>query len=334
MVNTNRRTVLKTVGASSAALLSGCSGVLDGGSDDDSSSGGAPDYRDWFPTASKLEGESGGYLYGVFDMSALAELEDDSEDQSDSDSSQPTDPLVANPLGIYLAAAFLSLSYSQMGLTSVMEGIDKSSNPIDRWILVGGYSVFEGSFDTEKLESNFDQMGYDDPSEVGDFSLYEHPDNPYAVGIRSDTIVAVSGNDLEDPGSVATAIIDAERGEVTREHEDNDTFDKVTKAVTDGDLLYGVLPESETFESESGSDDLGVNVRPFTNAVGLSQSLAIDSDASEATARAGVVYDSEDDVDTDKLESGLGAEASEFDLQQDGSEVSIEATYEEDDVSG
>jgi hypothetical protein len=337
MVGKKRRAVLKSVGAGSAAMLSGCTGFLD---DEGSSSGGssndAPGYRDWFPTASALESSDSGYLYGVFDVAALAELQGDEETEAESTTSEDSqsDPLVTNPFGIYLAAAFLSFSYSQMGLSPVIEGMDDGSSPVDRWILVGGYSVFEGSFDTDELESEFDQGGYDDPSEVGDFSLYEHPEDPYAVGVRSDTVVAVSGQDIDDAGGIGTAIIDAGRGEATRQHEESDTFDRISRAVTDGDLVYGVLPETETFEEDAGSEDFGYSVSPFAGATGLSQGLTIDPDSNRATARAGVVYESEDDVDTDRLESGLGNEANEFDLQQDGREVSIEATYEADDVSG
>lgn len=338
MVDRKRRSVLKTVGAGGVALVSGCSGVLNDGGDDSSGANDPPGYRDWFPTASALESEDGSYLYGVFDIAALAELQDDdeTEEETTTEGESQSDPLVTNPLGIYVAAAFLSFSYAQMGISSVLEGMDEGSSPVDRWILVGGSSVFEGSFDTDELESGFEERGYDEPSEVGDFSLYEHPDEPYAVGVKSDTVVAVSDDELEDPGSVATAIIDAERGEATREHEANDTFDRVTRAVTDGDIIYGTLPETETFEADEDEDSsgLGYSVSPFVGATGLSQSLSIDPDAQRVTARAGVVYGSEDDVDTDRLESDLGNEANEFDLQQDGREVSIEATYQEDDING
>lgn len=337
MVDTDRRTVLKGISAASFPLVSGCNGVLDNDGGSSGSGNSPPDYRDWFATASALETEDDGYLYGVFDVATLAELgDDDTEEETTTAGESQSDPLVTNPLGIYVAAAFLSFSYAQMGLSPILEGMDEGSSPIDRWILVGGNSVFEGSFDTDELATGFEEAGYDDPSEVGDFSLYVHSDNSHAVGVRSDTIVAVSDDELEDPGSVATAIIDAGRGEGTRHHEQSDTFDRVTRAVTSGDIIYGVLPETGTFEPEDDeeSNDIEYSVSPFTGATGLSQSLAIDPDAERVTARAGVVYDSEDDVDTDRLESGLGNGADEFDLRQDGREVSIEATYREDDVSG
>lgn len=335
MVDTDRRTVLEAVGAASLPLVAGCTGVLDGGGDDGGTNG-PPGYRDWFAAESAIDSADDGYLYAVFDVAALAELDDDegTETEETTTEGSASDPLVTNPVRIYVAAAFLTLRYGQMGVGSLFDGMDEGSSPIDRWILIGGHSVVEGSFDADELASELEDDGYDDPSEVGDFSLYEHPDEQWAVAVRDDAVVVVGGDELGDAGGVARAIVDAERGEATRQHEESDAFDRITRAASDGDLVYGMLPEAETFEESDsdGSNGFGFTTAPFAGATGVSQSLSVDPDASRATARAGVVYGSEEDVDTDRLESELGVQASEFDLDRNGREVSIRATYSEDDV--
>ncbi|WP_135820754.1 hypothetical protein [Halostella litorea] len=338
MARSDRRTVLEAAGAAGIALVSGCSGVLGGDGDDGGSEDRAPDFRRWFPTAAAMGSAGGPYLYAVFDVATLTALDGGGEgtrtetERETATAAAAGDPLVANPVDVYAVATLLTEDYPEMGLSPVLDGLSAESGAVDRWVLVDGHSVFEGSFDEDELRGAVESAGYDDPTDVGEFSLYGHPDEPYAVAVHDDAVVAVSADD-GDPTAVAAAIARAGDGDDPRQHEADDTFDAVTRGTMGGDVVYGVVPGTETFEPDSWeSSNYEFDLSPFVGAVGVSQSLTVNVDSGSGTARAHVVYGSEDDVDVDRLEGLLGTAAAEFDLRQNGAEVTLEATYGSDDV--
>lgn len=218
MTGLSRRTLLRRIGAGSAAAstgpLAGCSGILS--SDDTPDPGTAlaperdPTYRQWFPSPEVPESGLDFVGYWYLDVRALAAHED----------------RLPEPLYRWLA----NLRGGQDALGIDFEDIEAVINPMPLWT-----SVVVGSYDADAVIETLLGTGYEETGTRGEFALFEG-----MLGQRAavrDGVVVWQHESIEE--DLLEAVIDARRGDAPRLHEHSDAAAALTETIGRPARIYG-----------------------------------------------------------------------------------------------
>lgn len=312
--------------------------------------GEIPAHAEWLGVSEETSAQEP-YTYIAADLEILSLFRDDETETetptpAGTTEAEPTDALVDN-MGVALfAVAFFSYSVGQVGLDRALgaedETPDPGNMPADRLLYPKKGMVLSGSFDPDALASDVEEYGLTEAETLGDFTIYNDAEAGKAAGISSGHLV-ISTSDGEGESTSALeevrGAIEAYTGGRDRYHEANDDFAWLHRTVTDTLIEMGMFTRepaittetpSPTPESGGGGSSSGLDMVEgfYGGAKGVIHAFGEMSEDG-LTAEAALIYESENRVDVEKIESVAGTTAAEFEVSRDGRKVLVQGTYRE-----
>lgn len=148
--------------------------------------------------------------------------------------------------------------------------------------------VVRAEFERDEVIADYEAENFDDETEHEDFTVMLGPDEKAAAGVGDDTLVTWWGSGSID---VVTDIIDAGNGNGERYSDASGDFDELADTLGDGTYVNGQTTEkTATDDPEDGH---------FENLVARGESWRIDGSTTDG--RWVLVFEAEDDVETDDL---------------------------------
>lgn len=267
-----RRRLLGAAGTA-AVGLAGCSSSDDsddGGSDSEPS--GPPAYTDWLPMPEAIS-----YARYSISLADLAEIRQ-YEDSFDGD--------------VY--DRFTSIEESDW-----FERLNLAFGDVSSLLTVAGsINRLSGEFDTEALTDSLAEADENVP-EQGDHAGYAIYANGYSgVAISEGALVTTTqsfGTGSDEIVEILQAMIDASRGEATRQVEENSEYRELVDTLGSGTFVLG----ETTGGPQAGDPEDGL----FSGVVAKGTSVQVEG--SDSTVRYVDVYEEEDDVDMDALDEWI-----------------------------
>lgn len=243
-----RRDVLKggaALGAASVTGLSGCLGVLGGGSGE---------FQNWLIDPYLLPGRPD--RYGVVSLSPSSLEEHSGElDSDDWDS-----------IRSYAVERYEFTRLYADEIDRVTRGSGGYQN--------GGFGVVQGSLDRESVGEDLRRADYRSLEDYQGYGIYEY-DEDAQVGVALDGSTMATASSFGDADAVRVVedLVDVQRGEARSYGEVNDRFSALMDASSPGDIFYATTqdPTDET-QPEQGR---------FRNQVGLSATASVNGEDSD-----------------------------------------------------
>lgn len=349
MIDVRRRTAMRMLGAG-LAVLAGCSEMSDGngtddtdGSDNDTDGndgdgsepsaavdGDLPSYASILPTTDRAA-----YFYGAIDVETMRTL---LEEEGAESGSEPTDPLVGNPIAVALLCSF---GLQMLGSSPGFDAYDSNNETADggeHFVYAEGVYALVGAYDYDGLTADLEAAGYAVETEGDAYAVYVDDESGEVVGITEDTYAYSypnGGDSAFDPVAAVERTAATAAGERDPYHEGDADFERLLRAGENDGItccLYTSEDEfaSGTLSNDRTSDGEGFQFAfdAFEGAYGVHQQLGVGDDEG-ATVSAVVAYDGTDRVDEDRLESSLGTDANPETVQfrRERSWVEIAAEY-------
>ncbi|MFC6768956.1 hypothetical protein [Natrinema soli] len=337
-----RRNALSLLGAG-MAFLAGCSeSSTDGGNGNgpdtesgspndgieiDGESGALPSYASYLP-----ESERTGYFYGAIDAETLQTLTDD---EGATEGSEPTDPLIGNPV-------IMAILFGRIGTVASFDAYKENDDtPGGDGVLIDANGVYTivGRYDRSGFTDDLESAGFTAETVNDDYAVYADDESGEAVGI-TDEVFAVTtpnpNNDAFDPISAVKRTVATAVGDRKPKYETDDDFEWLLRASSTAGMTLCRYTETETFDAGTiGSEQVNSSTLEFAfgaceGANGVHQQLSLVDGSMTATASAIVTYADESRVSMDRLKAALGTEASSVAFNRDGSTVAIDAEYDGD----
>lgn len=148
--------------------------------------------------------------------------------------------------------------------------------------------VVQAEFDRDGVLSDYEAEGFETETERDGFVIVLGPDEKAAAGVADDTLITWWGG---DPVGVVTDIIDTGNGDEERYVNVSDDFEELTDTLGTADFINGQTMETTTTDDPEDGH--------FENLVARGESWRIDGPTTDG--RWVLVFEAEDDVDTDDL---------------------------------
>ena len=336
MTDIRRRNALGLL-AGGVALLAGCSSSSEGNGngDDTTSNNGASDLTDGSlpPYASMLPTtEQSASFYGAIDIRTMSTVINDEGAEA---GTEPTDPLVGNPVVVALLCSFgLGQLADSAGFDAYTDN-NETGDSEEQFVYVDGVYALVGSYDRDGITSTLETTGYSLETEGDGYAVYADGGSDEIVGVTDD-VYAYSypngGDSSFDPVAAVERTVATTAGERAPKHEADDDFEELLRAGNNSGIVCCLYTDDDAFTSEtlaadqaSDTDSLQFDFGAFEGAYGVYQSLSVAG--ATATARAIVSYSSNDVVDEGRLESSLGTEANTATVDRAETTVTVDAEY-------
>lgn len=263
--------------------------------------GGGGAYANWLPVPDEI-GDSDHYSFTYLDMEAV----ESNEDNIDEDS-----------FGLDTIESFWDPLGFDWEDTSTL-------------LFAGQVVVIEAEFSRDDAVSDLEDEDFDDDTEHEGFTIFLGPEESEAYAIGDNTVLLGGGYGVDDPADQLEVVIDAQNGNVDRYGDENEDMSALLGE------LGGTLDNGSTME-ESDSDNPEAGA--FENMVAQGSTATINGESTDR--KWVVVYDEEDDVDTDDLEDwvdandsddGEFADVDDISYNQNGRKGIITGTSDTDDL--
>jgi len=233
--------------------------------------GGGGAYANWLPVPDDI-GDSDHYQFTYLDTEVVESNEDNfDEDSFDIDSIES----FWDPLGFDWEDTSMILLASQA-------------------------VVVEASFDREDAVSDLEDDDYEEDGDHEGFTLFLGPTESRAFGVGDNAVVVTGGYGVDDPLDPIEATIDAKTGNADRYGDENEDMSALLSE------LGGALDSGGTMEeSDSDTPENGL----FENMVASGDTATVNGET--ADRKWVIVYEEQDDVDTDDLEDWVDANSDE-----------------------
>lgn len=362
-----RRDVLQgltAVGMASMASVAGCTGLIPGSEEQRD----RPSYYQYVPAERNDEGT----FFITVDIEQIRDLEAQdlegklpegaSVDFEDPEGLGDADPMVAYPtaglvvsvfamafglvpygFGTDLASGFGVTSPSDPGAGTPTETAttetEEPATQVDTMVMLDGAFVFDGTFDSETLTSDIE--GFEPAGEWDGFEVYEGVEGEslidtqnLAFAVAKDVLVALYGDDTDDPRGRLDAVLDTVIGDADRLSSSDDPDWALRTAghglVTIGG--WGVDPDAMDSGSASPEDELQIE-SVLDGADGVVSSLGVEADQRRARADVAAVYPEDDTPSREAIEDSLGTSAPERTIEIDGTRVAVTASWPAEDAT-
>lgn len=254
----------------------------------------------------------------------------------------PIDPILGYPTTYLVAALFSGFALASFNVGEVAS----DSGGADRIHVPGESLVFEGSFDTDSLQS---RVGESEASESGTYegyAMYEigSGEDLAVLGVSGEALVhASAGETVSDPRSVAESTIDAGAGSATPYGNDNPAYEELVTALPEATVM-GVSFAKEgdanrdtptpTPEAGGGGGSNFFEIKDFDlegTVRGFATAWTFEQDQESTTPQMAIRYASESEVDDVSLIKEQAApRAANVSVTTSGVLVVVAATYTED----
>lgn len=280
------------------------------------------------------------YAFGAVDFGTLTQLSDDSSSETETESEEPTDPLIVNPLAITFVGYFvlLGVGFSEHG--EVFNRNDRTADDEGYALFAQETNLLVGRYDFDGMVAGFQELGYREITVEDDRAVFYNETDGQAIGF-TETLFAYANEGEEttfDPAERVATFVDADRGDAPRKHETDGDFDVLLQAGDTDRVSFGMVATGDSFDEEDDvdqgeeTDGPQTDVSPFYGCRGFHQHLDLVADESNPTASSVVTYPSEDAVDESALLDGLGTEAESVSFLRDGAAVRVDASYAGDEI--
>lgn len=151
-----------------------------------------------------------------------------------------------------------------------------------------GVVVVRAEFERDEILDDYEAGNFETETKREGFEIVLGPNEKAAAGVGDDTLVTWWG---ADSVRVVTDVIDTANGNERRYADVNDDFDELAADLGTADYVYGqTMEKTTTDDPEDGY---------FENLVARAESRRIDGSTTDG--RWVLVFDGDDDVDTDDL---------------------------------
>lgn len=360
-----RRDVLGGIaGMASMATLAGCTGFVPGGAGGNE----LPAYHRY--VAAEGSGEEG-VFFATLDVARLRELEEAALEEGLPEGGgmdggggvDEPDPLLAYPAaGIFVVALGVSFGLFPYGFgEEIAAGLSEApvgggtetpadgeaetetaddGSRIDSMVLVSGAVVVEGSFDEDVLAEA--ASGFARDGEYRGYAVYVGGEGEsmldtsgLAFAVESGTLVALLGDEHDDPRAAIDAAIDVAAGDGERLSDDEDADWALRTAGHGLTALggWGVDPDEIQPADEAPDRNVGIE-SVLDSARGLVSSLSVDGPGGSTTATVAAVYPEGETPTREQLEADLGTSATSRKVEVDGTRVTVTATWSVEGTAG
>jgi len=337
MTGLHRRQTLQLLGAGTgAALLAGCSESSDetGGSTDEEAAGDDQQAGDLPPYATVLrETDTSDYFYGAIGFETMDALIEDEDDQG---GTEPSDPLLGNPI---LVAFLCSFGFTRLTQSASAEAFVANNETEDgeTLVFVEGVYAFSGQYAFDDLTSDLDTAGYTAERVEAEYAVYSDPDSGEYVGVTDEVFAFASPNDDSDfdPGEAVERTVATAAGEREPKHETDADFESLLRAGETDDITLCLYTSDDEFTPETLTDDqpeddadgLTYAFDAFAGASGVHQRLSLGGTDGTTRGTAVVDYSTDDRVDRELLESTLGTDADTVSVDETDTMITISGEY-------
>jgi hypothetical protein len=254
----------------------------------------------------------------------------------------PLDPILGYSTTYLVAALFSGFALAGFNVGQVTS----DGGGAERIHVPGESLVFEGSFDSDALQSS---VGDSEASESGTYEGYTtyemgSGEDLAVLGVSGEALVhASAGEAVSDPRSVVESTIDAGTGNATPYGSDNPAYEELVTALPEstvmgtsfakeGDVTRDTPTPTPEAGGGGGSDFFEIRDFDLEGAVrGFATAWAFEQDQESTTPRMAIRYASESEVDdTSLIREQAAPRAADVSVTSSGALVVVAATYTED----